>query len=65
MIQACFSIRPGTLIGISGIVYKVTSNSTLDRVIELRQMTPPHTTKRIHYAPGQEVHIRWKPENRI
>lgn len=65
MLKHCITIRPGSIIGISGEAYKVTQNYTLDQVIELRQIDPPHLTKTLHYKAGQEIHVRWTPDSRI
>ena len=65
MIHACISIRPGTIIGYKGDAYKVTKNYTMDRVIEMTKIESPHLTKTLHYSPGQEISIRWKPDYRI
>lgn len=65
MLKHCITIRPGTIIGYKGEAYKVEKNYTLDQVIELRQMAPPYLRKTLHYNAGQEIAVRWTPDNRI
>ena len=65
MLKHCITIRPGTIIGIKGEAYKVTHNYTLDQIIFLKRMASPHLTKTLRYTPGQEIHVRWTPDNRI
>jgi hypothetical protein len=65
MKHAAIAVRPGSILGIGGKAYKVTGNSTMDRILTVKAMDPPHTTRTFHYAPGQEIHLRWKPDTRI
>jgi hypothetical protein len=63
--KACITIRPGTIVGIKGQAYKVTNNWTLDQCLVFKQIDPPHLTKTLHYRMGQEIDVRWVPDNRI
>jgi hypothetical protein len=65
MLKNCFTIRPGSIIGIKGEAYKVTANYTIDQILEMRQIDSPHLRKTLHYSPGQEISVRWVPDNRI
>lgn len=59
--QACYSMRPGTILGYKGRSWKVVSNRTMDRTFTIRTMDAPYETKTFHYAPGQEIDVRWVP----
>lgn len=65
MLKACITIRPGTIIGIKSEAYKVTRHYTTDRILELTRIKAPHITKTLHYKLGQEIHVRWVPDDRI
>lgn len=65
MKHAAIAVRPGSILGIGGKAYKVTGNDVMDRVLTMKAMDPPHTTRTFHYALGQEIHLRWKPDTRI
>lgn len=55
------AIRPGSLLKAWSIVWKVTANDTLSRTLDLKSVEGPQQTKRIRYAPGQEIFLRWEP----
>lgn len=66
--QACFSMRNGTIMGYDERVWKVIDNNTLDRTFLLETIDDektglPRRRKRIRYAPGQEVVVRWIPHD--
>ena len=63
MKQSAVSMRPGTILGYKGVTWRVISNDTLVRRFTMSQIGAP-VTKTIQYSPGQEIDIRWKPEER-
>jgi hypothetical protein len=65
VIQPAISTRPGTILGYQGDSYKVIGNDTLDRILTLRRMKSPHTTRRLQYGYATMLDIRWKPDTRI
>lgn len=65
MKQLCISMRPGTLLSYKSRTWKVATNDTLSQRITIRTLDEPWERKTFHYANGQELDIRWKPEARI
>lgn len=62
-LQSCLSMRPGTIFGYQGQAWKVSSNDTLDCSFSARTIDGPRLTKRFRYIPGQEIQVRWVPQN--
>lgn len=64
--QNCFSLRPGTKFGFQGFVWRVTDNDTLNMTFTaVRAEKGIRFRKTFRYRPGQEIEIRWKPDERI
>ena len=59
--QACYSARPGTILGYKGRVWKITRNQTMDRRLTIQTIDAPYETKVFSYQPGQEIDVRWVP----
>jgi len=55
------AIRPSSILHAFEVTWRVTGNDTLDRLLELESIDPPHRTKRVRYQPGQEIFLRWEP----
>ena len=62
--ENCYNLQPGTIMGYQGESWQVTAHDTLSRRFTIRSMNPPFVTKSFSYSPGQEVEIRWKPNER-
>lgn len=62
----CFTLRPGTIFGYKNEAWKILTNDTLNRRFQARRIEPnTHATiKTWSYQPGQEIDIRWKPDER-
>ena len=65
MKENCYALRPGTIIGYKGSVWKVIDNDTLNRTFTIEPIRGNTGTKKFRYSPGQEIEIRWKPDTRI
>lgn len=63
MKQPAVSMRPGTILGYKGDPYRVISNDTLVRRFSATNLNTK-AIKTFRYSPGQEIDIRWKPEER-
>lgn len=61
--QACISMRPGTIFGFKGEVYRVISNETLLRRFTAQNTKRPSDIRSFNYMPGQEIQVRWVPFN--
>lgn len=63
MTKLCISLRPGTLLGYQGKVWRVISNDTLLQRFTCSQVDSK-ITKSFRYRPGQEIQVRWIPDTR-
>lgn len=57
------AVRPGSILGFKGQVWKVIGNDTLNCQLELRELDKTQL-KTVRYRPGQEINLRWIPHNR-
>jgi hypothetical protein len=59
------AIRPSSILHAWDTTWKVLENNTLDRTLILGDIEDPLHRKKVRYAPGQEIFLRWEPINRI